>query len=240
MENPVKYMTNENSELIKTLGKTGGLGTVATRADIIEKLFNNFLIEKKEKHIFITSKGKQLLELVPSDLKSPALTATWEQRLEAIAKGALRKELFIEEMRGYARSVVNEIKNTEQKFRHDNLTGEKCPECGKRMLEVNGKKGKMLVCQDRDCGYRKGVSRTSNARCPNCHKKLELHGEGEGQIFVCKCGYREKLTAFQDRRQKDKNSISKKEAAKYLKQNNSNEQLINPAMAEALAKLKLK
>ncbi len=240
MENPVRYMTNENSELIKTLGKTGGLGTVATRADIIEKLFNNFLIEKKEKHILITSKGKQLLELVPSDLKSPALTATWEQKLEAIAKGALCKELFIEEMRGYARTVVNEIKNTEQKFRHDNLTGEKCPECGKRMLEVNGKKGKMLVCQDRDCGYRKGVSRTSNARCPNCHKKLELYGEGEGQIFVCKCGYREKLTAFQDRRQGDKNSISKKEAAKYLKQNNANEQLINPALAEALAKLKLK
>ena len=240
MENPVKYMANENSELIKTIGKTGGLGTVATRADIIEKLFNSFLLEKKDKHIFITSKGKQLLELVPGDLKSPALTAAWEQKLEAIAKGSLRKESFIEEMRGYARSVVNEIKNTEQKFRHDNLTGEKCPECGKRMLQVNGKKGKMLVCQDRECGYRKGVSRTSNARCPNCHKKLELHGEGEGQIFVCKCGHREKLSAFQDRRQKDKNSISKKEAANYLKQNSSDEQLINPALAEALAKLKLK
>ena len=240
MENPAKYMAKENNELIKTIGKTGGLGTVATRADIIEKLFNSFLIEKKGKHIFITSKGKQLLELVPDDLKSPALTAAWEQKLEAIAKGSLRKETFIEEMRHYARSVVNEIKNTEKKFRHDNLTGEKCPECGKRLLEVNGKKGKMLVCQDRECGYRKGVSRTSNARCPNCHKKLELHGEGEGQIFVCKCGYREKLSAFQDRRQKDKNSISKKEAAKYLKQNNAGEDLINPALAEALAKLKLK
>ncbi|XYJ22981.1 DNA topoisomerase [Bacillus velezensis] len=50
--------------------KPSGLGTVATRADIIEKLFNSFLIEKKEKDIFITSKGKQLLQLVPEDLKS--------------------------------------------------------------------------------------------------------------------------------------------------------------------------
>lgn len=239
MENPVQYMPKENSDLIKTLGKTGGLGTVATRADIIEKLFNSFLIEKRGKHIFLTSKGKQLLELVPEELKSPALTAVWEQKLEAIAKGSLRKETFIEEMRHYARSVVNEIKNSAKKFRHDNLTGEKCPVCGKRMLEVNGKKGKLLVCQDRECGYRKGISRITNARCPNCHKKLELYGEGEGQIFVCPCGYREKLSAFQDRRQKDKSSISKKEVAKYLKQNNLGEEFLNPALAEALAKLKL-
>ncbi|PKM78985.1 MAG: DNA topoisomerase III, partial [Firmicutes bacterium HGW-Firmicutes-13] len=81
MENPVKYMAGENKDLIKTIGETGGLGTVATRADIIEKLFNSFLIEKKGKHIFITSKGRQLLELVPDDLKSPALTAQWEQKL---------------------------------------------------------------------------------------------------------------------------------------------------------------
>lgn len=62
----------------------------------------------------------------------------------------------------------------------------------------------MLVCQDRECGYRKGISRVTNARCPNCHKKLELRGEGEGQTFVCSCGYREKLTAFNNRKRKNK------------------------------------
>lgn len=241
MENPAKYMAGENKELADTLGKTGGLGTVATRADIIEKLFNNFLIEKKGKHITLTSKGKQLLELVPGDLKTPALTAQWEQKLEAISKGTLKKEDFVSHMRSYAKTLVNEIKNSESKFRHDNLTGSKCPDCGKRMLEVNGKKGKMLVCQDRECGYRKGLSKVTNARCPNCHKRMELHGEGEAQIFVCPCGYREKLTSFNDRRQKDKTNVNKKEVSNYLRQQQSTDtDPINSAMADALAKLKLK
>jgi len=241
MENPARYMAGENKSLIQTIGKTGGLGTVATRADIIEKLFNNFLIEKKGKSIFITSKGKQLLDLVPGDLKTPALTAQWEQKLEAIAKGKLDRNNFIGEMKHYANVVVNDIKNSASKFKYDNLTGEKCPNCGKRLLEVNGKKGKMLVCQDRECGYRKGVGKTTNARCPNCHKKLTLHGEGEGQIFVCKCGYREKLSAFNERRGKDKQDASKRDVQKYLQQQkNSNDGLTNPALAEALAKLKLK
>ncbi|OOB75133.1 DNA topoisomerase III [Clostridium haemolyticum] len=242
MENPVKYMREESKELKKTIGETGGIGTVATRADIIEKLFNTFLIEKRGKDIFITSKGKQLLELVPEELKSPALTAEWEQKLIAISKGKLNKDKFLNEIKDYSKDTVNEIKNSKEKFKHDNITRIKCPECGKYMLQVNGKKGKILVCQDRDCGYRKGISRISNARCPECHKKLELRGEGEGQIFVCKCGYREKLSSFKERKKKDNNKLSKKEVNKYLKQQQKqqNEEPFNNAFAEAFAKLGLK
>lgn len=240
MESPVKYMSNESKDLIKTIGETGGIGTVATRADIIEKLFNSFLIEKKGKDIFITSKGRQLLDLVPEELRSPALTAEWEQKLGYIAKGSLNKDSFISDMRRYAKSVVNEIKNSEDKFKHDNLTRNKCPECGKYMLEVNGKKGKMLICQDRECGHRQGVAKITNARCPNCHKKLELRGEGEGQIFTCRCGYREKLSAFNERKNKESNKVSKKDVSKYLKkQKEASNESINSALADALAKLKL-
>ena len=167
MENPTKYMAGESKDLIQTIGETGGLGTVATRADIIEKLYSSFLIEKKGKDLFITSKGKQLLNLVPEDLKSPVLTAEWEQKLTKISKGSLPKQAFLDEMKKYAKEVVAEIKNSKQTFKHDNLTGSKCPDCGKLMLEVNGKKGKMLVCQDRECGHRKGISKVTNARCPN-------------------------------------------------------------------------
>lgn len=92
MENPTKYMGTNDKKLADTLKSTGGLGTVATRADIIEKLFNSFLIEKRgAKDIYITSKGRQLLDLVPEELKSPTLTAEWEQKLEAIANGKLKK-----------------------------------------------------------------------------------------------------------------------------------------------------
>ena len=95
MENPVKYLKHKDKDVVKTLGETGGLGTVATRADIIEKLFNSFLMEKKGNEIHITSKGKQLLSLVPSDLKSPELTASWEMRLQAIAKGKESDKTFM-------------------------------------------------------------------------------------------------------------------------------------------------
>lgn len=241
MENPIKYLNTENKDIIKALGETGGLGTVATRADILEKLFNSFLIEKKGKDIFITSKGKQLLDLVPEELKSPALTGQWEQKLSNIAKGSLNKNVFIDEMKNYAKDVVHEIKNSDEKFKHDNITKNKCPECGKYMLEVNNKNGKLLVCQDRACNYRKSIAKATNARCPNCHKKLELRGEGEGQIFACNCGYKEKLSAFNERKKQEKSNLSKKEVSKYLKnQQKQNDEPLNTALADALAKLKLK
>ncbi|MGG0754103.1 DNA topoisomerase III [Brevibacillus laterosporus] len=241
MENPVRYMGQVDKQVAKTLGDTGGLGTVATRADIIEKLFNSFLIEKRGKHIHITSKGKQLLELVPEELRSPALTAEWEMKLGAISKGSLAKNSFIQEMKKYAEQIVQQIKCSEQKFRHDNLTRSKCPDCGKLMLEVNGKKGKMLVCQDRECGHRKNVSKVTNARCPQCRKKMEMRGEGEGKIFVCKCGHREKLSAFNDRRGKEKQTnVSKRDVAQYMKkQQHDQEDIGNPALMEALKNFKL-
>ncbi|HFK1746562.1 DNA topoisomerase III [Bacillus cereus] len=239
MENPTKYMDTQNKQLADTLKSTGGLGTVATRADIIDKLFNSFLIEKRGKDIHITPKGRQLLDLVPEELKSPTLTGEWEQKLEAIAKGKLKKEVFISEMKNYTKEIVSEIKSSDKKYKHDNISTKSCPDCGKPMLEVNGKKGKMLVCQDRECGHRKNVSRTTNARCPQCKKKLELRGEGAGQIFACKCGYREKLSTFQERRKKESgNKADKRDVQKYMKQQKKEEEPLNNPFAEALKKLK--
>ena len=77
------------------------------------------------------------------------------------------------------------------------------------MLEVKGKRGKMLVCEDRECNTRKTVSQITNSRCPICHKKLELRGEGEAKTFICSCGHREKLSAYNKRKQEDKNKASK-------------------------------
>ena len=99
MENPVKYMQTRDKDSVKVLGETGGLGTVATRADIIDKLFNNFMLEKKGQDIYLTSKAKQLLELVPEDLKKPELTASWELKLSQIAKGKAKQQAFITSIR---------------------------------------------------------------------------------------------------------------------------------------------
>jgi DNA topoisomerase III len=240
MENPTKYMETNDKKLVETLKSTGGLGTVATRADIIEKIFNSFLIEKRGgKEIYITSKGRQLLDLVPGELKSPATTAEWEQKLELIAKGKLKKDVFINEMKEHTKKIVAEIKASDKKYKHDNISTKSCPDCGKPMLEVNGKKGKMLVCQDRECGHKKNVARVTNARCPQCKKKMELRGEGDGQIFACTCGYREKLSAFEARRKKETGGkVDKRSVQKYLKQQEKEAEPINNAFADLLKGIK--
>ena len=242
MENPVKYLENADEKAAKTLGETGGLGTVATRADIIEKLFHTFLMEKRGNDIYLTSKAKQLLELVPEDLKKPELTADWEMKLSEISKGKLQKDLFLKEIRGYTEDLIREIKTGEGTFRHDNLTNTKCPVCGKRMLAVNGKNSKMLVCQDRECGHRETISRLTNARCPNCHRKMEMYVKGKEDTFICStCGYKEKLSSFQQRRAKEGAGVSKKEVQRYLnKQKKEAQEPVNNAFADALAKLNLK
>ncbi|POP31350.1 DNA topoisomerase III [Lactonifactor longoviformis] len=241
MENPVKYMDSRDAAAVKTLGETGGLGTVATRADIIEKLFNSFLMEKRGKDIFITSKAKQLLELVPEDLKKPELTADWEMKLSRIAKGTMKKEVFLANIRDYTQDIIGEIRQGDGTFRHDNLTNTKCPVCGKRMLAVNGKNSRMLVCQDRECGHRETVSKISNARCPNCHKKMELYMKGKEETFICSCGYKEKLSSFKARREKEGAGVSKKDVQRYLQeQKKEAKEPINNAFADALAKLNLK
>lgn len=241
MENPVHYMTSSDRKRAQVLKETGGLGTVATRADIIDKLFSSFLMEKRGKEIYLPAKGRQLLALVPEDLKKPELTADWESRLGRIASGEIRRDRFMQEIRDYTEKLLEEIRTQEGTYRHENMTNKKCPRCGKRLLAVNGKNAKLLVCQDRECGYRETVSRTSNARCPVCHKKMELSGSGEDATFFCACGHREKLQKFKERREKEGAGVTKRDVAAYMKkQQREAQQPVNAALAAALAGIKIK
>lgn len=219
MENPSKQITDKTLKAV--IESTSGLGTPATRADIIEKLFDNFSIERVGKEIHPTAKGKQLVRIVPEDLRSATLTAKWEQQLQNISKGKQNMKSFINEMREYSTSLVSKVIVSDAHYNHENATKDKCPVCGKYLLEVNGKKGKMLICQDRECGYRKGLTQVTNARCPECHKKLELRGEGDKKLFVCKCGYRERLSDFNKRKQDS--GANKFDVMNYMKKQQKEE-----------------
>ncbi|MCL2355668.1 MAG: DNA topoisomerase III [Defluviitaleaceae bacterium] len=216
MENPAKYIESNNKAIADTLSNTGGLGTVATRADIIEKLYASFYIEKKGKDIFTTSKARQLLKIVPKDLKSPELTGAWEQKLATIAAGKLKKDVFLQEIRKYTRETILEIKNSDATFKHDNLSTTKCPECGLFMLAVSGKKGEMLVCQDRECNSRINLSQEIRSQCPNCRKYMKIVGAGEKRQVVCACGHKEKYENFEKRKKEERNQMSKREVEAYL------------------------
>ena len=232
MEHPAGQVADKS--LSRILEETSGLGTPATRADIIEKLFSTFYVERRGKELVPTSKGVQLIELAPEELRSAELTARWEDRLSDIAKGKAKDTEFVAEMRKYAAELVTEVKASDKTYRHDNQTRTPCPDCGKYLLRVKGKRGEMLVCPDRECGYRRSLSQTTNARCPNCHKKKELRGEGEKQMFACVCGYREKLSKNKKRRANA--GAGKRDVRKYLASQNTGGG--NTAMADALAKWK--
>jgi len=233
MENPGSR--DMSDDIRATLKATSGLGTPATRADIIEKLFSSFCIERRGKEIVPTSKGIQLISLVPEDLRSAELTAKWEQELALISKGQVQKDAYIAKMRDYTSALVSAVAASDAKYTHDNMTRDKCPDCGKFLLEVSGKKGKMLVCPDRECGYRKSVAVLTNARCPNCHKKLELRGEGDKRLFVCVCGHRERLSDFEKRR--TESGASKRDMENYMRaQNRPDGDSGSSALADQLAK----
>jgi DNA topoisomerase-3 len=143
----------EDKELRESI-KGSGLGTPATRAEIIEKLIHTSYIERHGKELVPTSKGMQLLGLVPEALRSPELTAQWEQRLADIARGKAQKAEFMSDIRKDTTQLVHSIRMDSTVYKPDNVSKSKCPQCGRYMLIVNGRRGKILACPERSCGYR--------------------------------------------------------------------------------------
>ncbi len=150
MESPGKFIEDEN---LRESIKEGGLGTPATRAEIIDRLFSAYYAERRGKSIVPTSKGIQLISLVPEELRSPKLTAAWEKRLHNIAIGKEKRMDFMKDIRNNVVRLVSSVKTNTSEYHIDNLTKNKCPICGKFMMQVQNKSSKMLVCSDRKCGY---------------------------------------------------------------------------------------
>ena len=144
----------EDAELKSHL--ENGLGTPATRADIIEKLIQNNCIERRGKELVPTAKGRELVRLVPQQLKSADLTGKWEQRLSGISKGSESEAPFIEDIKKNATDLVNQVIANRDKF-DPSLMGEKdrlCPFCGWPMMKVLDEYDRVHhVCQRFSCGY---------------------------------------------------------------------------------------
>lgn len=215
------------SDLLARMEKYG-LGTPATRADIIEKLLSSEVIDRQNNRLYPTPKGKQLIDLVNDELKSPELTSKWEAELEAIAHGKGNPDEFLQKIRNQTKRIVTEIKQSEKKYKAHNLTGTKCPECGSLMKEVKRKDGRMLVCSDMSCSFRKRKDpKLSNRRCPQCRKKMEIHQGKAGAYFQCRrCNIVEKL-------EKQKKAVSKREERQLLKKY-SNDESFGNSLADAL------
>ena len=116
---------------------------------------------------------------------------------------------------------------------------------GRYMASCNNGLGSILeknfpLKKDRECGYKETLSRTTNARCPKCHKRMEMYVKGKEETFICACGYKEKLSAFQARRAKEGAGVNKRDVQKYMRQQQKEaKEPVNNAFAQALAGLKL-
>jgi len=190
-----------------------GLGTPATRADIIEKLVSSDTIDRQGNSMHPTGKGKQLIELAAPQLRTPDLTARWEAELERIARGQGKPEPFLESIRSMAKELVSTVKGSKAEYKPHNVSNSHCPDCNARLLEKKGKRGKFLVCPTEDCGYRRSAEkRLSNRRCAQCHKKMEIK-EGKAGLYVqcLPCGITETLD-------KDKQHVNKRDQQKLVKQ----------------------
>lgn len=223
-EAPLRYTEGD------LLGKmeSYGLGTPATRADIIEKLISSEVILREQNRLVPTPKGKQLIQLVNEELKSPELTAKWEKELEKIAKEETTSHSFLERIRKQTDQLVQEIKYSDKHYRAPNLTGSKCPECGSYLKERRGKDGRYLVCSNQDCQYRKQKDpKLSQKRCSQCHKRMEIHDGKAGKYLQCRfCNIVEKLD-------KRTGKLSKREEKKLLKKYSKQESFGN-SLADAL------
>ncbi|WP_174733679.1 DNA topoisomerase III [Mesobacillus harenae] len=192
-----------------------GLGTPATRADLIERLVETEAVERQNGRFFPTAKGKQLIDLVNDELASPELTAKWEKELEQIARGKGDPKVFSENIRKQTAQLVSEVKKSEKSYRAPNLTGSKCPECSSLLKERKTKEGRILVCSSMECSFRKHKDpKLSQRRCPQCKKRMEIHNGKAGAYFQCRrCNVVEKaeekkkgVTKREERKLKEKYS----------------------------------
>ncbi len=131
-----------------------GLGTPATRASIIEKLTKSGFIKREKKNLIVTESGKDLISVMPDIVKSPALTADWENKLSLISQGKFTPQQFMADIQKLTEDIISVAKNSvdESKIAKSDSKGEvigKCPRCGKDVVVTL----KAYSCEDKDCGF---------------------------------------------------------------------------------------
>lgn len=208
-----------------------GLGTPATRAEIIEKLVKSELMERTGHALRVTPKGKQLLNLVNKELVSPKLTAKWEKQLEDIAHGKMKSQKFIGDIKNDTKRLVSEVKNSKEDYKDFSLTKKRCPECNSFLKVRKTRDGEIYVCSNPECNYhRRKDAKVSNHRCPQCHRKMLIVEGKNGKYFRCKYdGTTEKMTVG-----KKNKKMTKHEERRLLKKINQDNEPQESPLALAL------
>lgn len=164
-----------------------GLGTPATRAGIIEKLVRTGFVERKKKLLISTDKGTNLIAVLPDEIKSPLLTAEWEQKLKEVERGELAGAAFMKGITALAQGLV--ACHTAPLPQYASLFAERpkgavvgtCPRCGAEVVES----AKGFFCSSRACKF--ALWRDSHfwqAKEKKLDKKIAAALLSEGRILL--------------------------------------------------------
>ncbi|MFA5654742.1 MAG: DNA topoisomerase, partial [Desulfomonilia bacterium] len=142
----------EDANLKKRLGN--GLGTPATRADIIEKLIRNHYVDRQGRELVPTAKGREVVRLAPDLLCSAHLTGKWEERLSRIAEGKEDSTRFLEDIKNTTRDLVQQVISSGETYAPQFKESKACPHCKAPMMKVVDEIGQdHYICQRLSCSY---------------------------------------------------------------------------------------
>jgi DNA topoisomerase-3 len=134
----------ENPQLKKILKETSGIGTEATRANILETLLSREYLKRQGKQLISTPKGRELIQQLPQSITNPATTALWEQILEEIAQGKHALGDFLEEQSDTLSGMLEQLKKQRPVSAVNSIYS--CPDCQKALIKRQGQKGGWWGC----------------------------------------------------------------------------------------------
>lgn len=202
MENIARFVTEEQFKRI--LKETAGLGTPATRAGIIEGAVQRGYIKREKRILKATDKAHALIAVLPPAIKSPGMTAAWEQELERIADGTGNMSAFMGQITGWITQTVDQLKTAapqltakegvlDQAFKSAKPVEQECFACGGTLRRIKGSKGFFWGCQNAACkktfNDKRGkpeARRDENdplaPKCPECNSTMRLRkGKAPGK-----------------------------------------------------------
>lgn len=213
MENISRFVTEEKFK--KILAETAGLGTPATRAGIIQGAVDKGYFKRQKKMLISTEKANALIAIMPPAIKSPGMTAAWEQELEKIASGHGNMTVFMNQITNWICKLVEELKvnssalvksggTISKAFEGTKPATHECFNCGGELTRLKGSNGFFWGCKNTSCKKTfndnrgkpvdpiKATTPQKNApKCPECdspmlkRKGKPKQGEKASQFWGC-------------------------------------------------------
>lgn len=206
MKNVAKYI--EDKEAKKILNENDGIGTEATRAEIIEKLLKReyVVLEGKgtDKSLFVTEKGFKVLDMVPNRVKDPVMTALWERELGKISKGDYSLEAFMsgieKELTEWCETGKTKIKGSYVSSYPDKNTSSSKKDSGGKKKQNASKTTEKTKSSSKTTSSKPASSKKTDNKygnCPKCSSPLSLRKGSFGDFIGCtgypNCRYTQKI-----------------------------------------------